>query len=142
MNKLVDLKKNGNANIGYLSFFEAERDVPFDIKRIYYTYEVPLGTKRGSHAHKKLKQLLWCPYGKIEVILDNGKEKELFVLDSPEKGLLVGNGIWRDMIWKKKGSVLCVAASEYYNPDDYIRNYDEFMKYIEEGYWDYENKLQ
>lgn len=141
MNKLIDINKKGNSNIGYLSYLESNKDIPFEIKRIYYTYEVPVGTKRGMHAHKSLQQLLWCPYGRIEVILDNGKEKRIFILDSPEKGLLVREGIWRDMIWEKEGSVLCVAVSEYYNEDDYIRDYDEFMKCVEEGLWKDENKF-
>ncbi len=141
MNKLIYIKKNGDLNTGYLSFFESNKDIPFEIKRIYYIYEVPVGTKRGMHAHKNLKQLLWCSYGRIEVMLDNGKEKIFFILDSPEKGLLVGGGIWHDMIWKKEGSVLCVAVSEYYNEDDYIRDYNEFMRCVEEGCWKDENKF-
>jgi len=124
----------GNSTTGYLSFFEFQKDIPFEIKRIYYTYDVPVGTKRGMHAHKKLQQILWCPYGSIEIILDDGVQKESFTLDSPEKALLVGPGIWRDMYWKKVDSVLCVAASDYYSEGDYIRDYDEFLKYVKEGY--------
>lgn len=129
----INTKKDESGN---LSFFEATCDIPFAIKRIYYTYDVPVGTKRGMHAHKNLQQFLWCPYGSIEVILDNGKEKISYILDSPEKGLLVTSGYWRDMYWRQEGSVLCVAASDYYNEDDYIRDYDEFMRYMSEGYWD------
>lgn len=138
---LVKFKIRGDSNFGYLSFFESGNDIPFEIKRIYYTYKVPINTKRGMHAHKKLQQVLWCPYGKIEVILDDGEIRETYLLDSPEKGLLVGDGIWREMIWKKEGSVLCVAASDYYNEDDYIRDYDEFLEYVKKGYWKNENKL-
>ncbi|MBV1756284.1 MAG: FdtA/QdtA family cupin domain-containing protein [Dethiosulfatibacter sp.] len=141
MNKIISSKKNGNHSIGYLSFFESNKDIPFEIKRIYYTYSVPVGIKRGMHAHKTLKQLLWCPYGEIEVILDDGKEKVSYILDSPEKGLLILKGYWRDMYWKKEGSVLCVAASDYYDENDYIRDYDEFIQYTKEGYWNDENKL-
>lgn len=138
-NKLFETKKIGNESSGYLSFFESNKDIPFNFKRIYYIYDVPGETKRGMHAHKKLQQVLWCPYGEIEVILDNGEEKTRYLLDSPEKTLLVLKGYWRDMNWKKEGSVLCVAASDYYNEDDYIRDYDEFLKYVEEGYWNDEN---
>ncbi len=74
MNKRISFKKIGNESIGFLSFFEANKDIPFDIKRIYYTYNVPIGTKRGMHAHKELNQFLWCPYGIIKVVLDNGCE--------------------------------------------------------------------
>ncbi|MGV8148982.1 MAG: sugar 3,4-ketoisomerase [Alkaliphilus sp.] len=132
---------HGDKVTGFLSFFESGKNISFGIKRIYYIYEVPLETKRGMHVHKKMHQLLWCPYGKIEVILDNGKEKKSFMLDSPEKALLVGSGIWRDMYWKKEGSVLCVAASDYYDEDDYIRDYNEFLEYVKGGYWNDENKL-
>lgn len=138
-NLLLSIKTNGFPATGYLSYFESEKDIPFPIRRIYYTYDVPVGTKRGMHAHKKLQQILWCPYGEIEVILDNGKERTNYLLDSPEKALLVLKGYWHDMYWKKEGSVLCVAASDYYNEDDYIRDYDEFLKYVEEGYWDDED---
>lgn len=139
MNNLLKIKTKGSETTGFLSYFEEEKDIPFPIKRIYYIYDVPIGTKRGMHAHKELQQILWCPYGDIEVILDNGKEKTSYFLDSPEKALLVLKGYWHDMYWKKEGSVLCVAASDYYNEDDYIRDYDEFLKYVEEGYWDDEN---
>lgn len=140
-NKFYVVKMNGNERLGFLSSLEANMNVPFDIKRIYYIYNVPIKTKRGMHAHKTLQQILWCPYGEIEVILDNGKEKVNYLLDSPDKTLLVLKGNWHDMYWKKEGSVLCVAASEYYDEEDYIRDYDQFIKYVEEGYWDDENQL-
>jgi len=141
MNKLVNLKKIGSIEQGALSFFESDKDVPFEIKRVYYIYGVPVDTQRGRHAHKTLQQALWCPYGKIEVILDNGDIKKSYLLDSPEKVLLVGKGIWRDMYWKAEGSVLCVAASDYYSEQDYIRDYDDFLEYVKGGFWGNENKL-
>lgn len=121
--------------LGSLSFFEAKRDIPFDIKRIYYIYQVPNGAQRGGHAHKALSQILFCPYGQIRIILDDGISKEEVVLDNPSKGLLISKGIWRNMIWEMDGSVLCVAASAYYDEDDYIRKYDDFLKLVKEGYW-------
>lgn len=141
LSRIITLKKNGDTEKGFLSFFEAGKDIAFDIKRIYYTYDVPVNAKRGMHAHKALQQVLWCPYGCIEVVLDDGSEIESYLLDSPEKALIIGKGIWRVMYWRKEGSVLCVAASDYYNEKDYIRDYDEFIKYVREGYWKYENKL-
>ena len=141
INNLLLTKTTGDEKIGFLSFFESNKDIPFEIKRIYYTYNVPVNTKRGMHAHKELNQVLWCPYGEIEVILDNGREKKNYLLNSPDKALLVGKGIWREMLWKKENSVLCVAASEYYDENDYIRDYNEFLKYVKEGYWNNENKL-
>lgn len=141
MNNLIKIKKISSPESGSLSFFEASKDIPYEIKRIYYTYDVPMDAKRGMHAHKNLNQVLWCPYGIIEMVLDNGESKKTYTLDSPDKLLLVGSGIWRDMYWKKEGSVLCVAASDYYNEDDYIRDYDEFLRYVGEGFWNNENKL-
>lgn len=141
-NYVLDIRTMGDSEKGYLSFYEIENDVPFPIKRIYYTYDVPINVKRGLHAHKKLQQIMWCPYGEIEVILDDGEERVHYLLDCPEKGLVVLNGYWREMIWRKEGSVLCVAASDFYDESDYIRNYDEFLKLVGEGYWKNENKLQ
>jgi dTDP-4-dehydrorhamnose 3,5-epimerase-like enzyme len=133
---LINLKQIGDPEIGYLSFFESSKDIPFDVKRVYYTYDVPVNIKRGMHAHKNLQQLLWCPYGEIEIILDNGKCKETYTLNSPYMGLLVTNGVWRDIYCRKKGSVLCVAASDYYTEEDYIRDYNEFLDYVKKGYWE------
>ena len=140
-NSMIKISVVGNPSIGYLSFFEMKKEIPFEIKRIYYTYSVPIGERRGMHAHKTLKQFLWCPHGEIEVILDDGKIKTKYMLDSPEKGLLILKGYWRDIYFKKEGSVLCVAASDYYKEDDYIRDYDEFIKHFEKGYWGHEDKL-
>ena len=116
--------------MGTLSVFEAEHDVPFAIKRIYYIHNVPVGVQRGGHAHKKLRQVLWCPYGKILIKLDDGFEKAEVLLDSPDKGLIVEHYMWREMIWEKKDSVLCVAADSYYDESDYIRDYDEFLEAV------------
>lgn len=141
ISKLIDIRTNGEGDIGHLSFFEAMRDIPFEIKRVYYTYNVAVGVKRGMHAHKRLNQLLWCPYGTIEVILDDGTKRESYILNSPDKGLIIGNGIWREMYWKNEASVLCVVASDYYDESDYIRNYDEFLEYINEGKYADEDKF-
>lgn len=141
MNGIINFKTVGTAVGGFLSFFESKKDIPFEIKRIYYIYNVPVGTKRGGHTHRELNQLLWCPYGKINIVLDNGEEKKEFLLDSPEKGLLVGKGIWRDIYWLEENSVLCVAASDYLDESDYIRDYNKFLKLVKEGYWKDENKL-
>ncbi len=113
---------------GSLSFFE-EEDVNFKMKRFYYIYGAPALTQRGGHAHKKLRQMIFCPYGSIQIELDNGREKRVEVLDNPEEGLLLEPGIWRDMFWMIDNSVLCVVASEEYDESDYIRSYDEFIKW-------------
>ena len=119
--------------MGSLSFFEATKDVPFEIRRIYYIYNAPEGTQRGGHAHRNLHQILFCPFGKIEIILDDAKARESIMLDSPDKGLVIGPGLWREMVWHTENAVLCVAASEYYDAADYIRSYDDFLTYKKEN---------
>ena len=95
----------------------------------------PKDTRRGFHAHKELQQLAWCPYGDITIILDDGKNKESIRLNNPSCGLIIKKGIWHEMVWNKADSILCVAASALYDENDYIRNFDEFLHYIKEGYW-------
>ena len=119
--------------MGALSFFEGEHDLPFAIKRIYYIHDVPAGIQRGGHAHKKLHQVLFCPCGSILITLDDGKNRREILLDKPEKALIIGPGLWREMLWQKADSVLCVAASEYYDEKDYIRDYECFLSYRTEG---------
>ena len=128
--KMIRIKSIETQGMGTLSFFEAEKDVSFPIRRIYYIHDVPEGIQRGGHAHKKLSQVLFCPYGSITILLDDGTEKASVLLDKPDKGLIVEHNMWRDMIWNQANSVLCVAASEYYDPSDYIRSHDEFLRYI------------
>ena len=115
---------------GALSFFEGERDIPFEIRRIYYIYGVKSGGHRGDHAHKTLQQLIFCPYGRIEMTFDDGKTREKVMLDHPAKGIIVEPGLWREMDWVDDDSVLCVAASDFYSEDDYIRDYNTFLDYI------------
>ena len=126
---LIELPVRTTDGLGSLSFLEAEYDTPFPINRIYYIYDVPAGTQRGGHAHKRLRQLLFCPNGEIEIMLTDGKEHASVMLDRPNKALLIGPGVWRDMLWHTGGAVLCVAASEHYDEKDYIRDYDAFMQY-------------
>jgi dTDP-4-dehydrorhamnose 3,5-epimerase-like enzyme len=123
-----------SSDLGTLSFFESQVDFPFEIKRIYYIYEVEKDTIRGKHAHKNLKQIMWCPFGKIEIEIDTAKEKNTYVLDSPEKVIILSKGYWRTMKWIDQNSVLCVAASDFYKEEDYIRNYEEYLKFMKRGY--------
>lgn len=128
--KVVSIKTVPTIGAGELSFFESMHDVPFDIKRIYYISKVPEGIRRGFHAHKELKQLLFCPFGKIQLILDDGTVREEITLSDPSIGIIIDKPCWREMLWLEKNSVLCVAASEYYEVEDYIRDYDEFKKFV------------
>ena len=130
--KVIELKSaaHPDSKYGCLAFFEGEKDIPFAIKRIFFIYKVESGKHRGFHAHKSDYQLLFCPYGKINVIVDDGSEKTVVALDKPTKGLVLAPEIWREMIWEETDSVLCVADSENYDPNEYIRDYDEFLEYI------------
>lgn len=126
---------------GELNIMEFEKKFFFEVKRIYCINNVKKNKVRGFHAHKKLNQVLWCPQGKIEVILDNGYVKKTYILDTPSKALLVLEGYWHTMKWKNNNSVLCCAASDIFNENDYIRDYNEFIEYIERDYWNGKNKL-
>ena len=87
---------------------------------------------RGGHAHKQLTQLLWCPYGSITILLDDGTDKAEAKLDAPSKGAIGEHAMWREMRWEQEGSVLCVAASEFYDESDYIRDYAAFQAYVKQ----------
>lgn len=128
--KVVHIKTIPTVDAGELSFFEATHDIPFDIKRMYYISKVPEGVRRGFHAHKELKQLLFCPYGRIQLILENKNGREEIELSDPSIGVIIDQPTWREMLWLKKNSVLCVAASDFYKVEDYIRDYGEFLKFI------------
>lgn len=125
---IKEIKSSG----GSLSFFEFKKELNFEIKRIYYIYKFSEQNRRGFHAHKNLKQVMFCPHGKIEVEFDNGKEKEKYLLDSPIKILVVEKGYWREFVSLEEGSILCVGASDIYDESDYIRNYDDYLKWEEE----------
>ena len=129
--KIVHIKTIPTLGAGELSFFESDHDVPFMIKRIYYVSKVPEGTRRGFHAHKHLKQLLFCPYGRIQLVLENKQGREEIELSDPSIGVIIDKPTWREMLWLQKNSVLCVAASDYYDVEDYIRDHDEFRRMID-----------
>lgn len=128
--KVVHIKTIPTVDAGELSFFETTHDIPFDIKRMYYISKVPEGVRRGFHAHKELKQLLFCPYGRIQLILENKNGREEIELSDPSIGVIIDQPTWREMLWLQKDSVLCVAASDFYWVEDYIRDYEEFKRFI------------
>ena len=117
--------ENGNPTIGHGT-------LPFDVKRVYYLYDVPGGENRGSHAHKDLSQLIIAASGSFRVTLDDGKCKRSFFLNRPYQGLYVKPGMWRDLEDFSSGAVCMVLASEVYQAEDYIREYDEFIKFRNE----------
>lgn len=127
--KIKEIKSPG----GSLSFFEKGKEFDFDIKRIYYIYKFSEQNRRGFHAHKELKQVMFCPYGKIQVEFTNGKIKETYLLDDPTKILVIEKGYWREFVSLEEGSILCVGASDVYDEKDYIRDYNEYLKWEEEN---------
>ncbi len=128
--RVVHIKTIPTVNSGELSFFETSKDISFDIKRVYYISKVPEGIRRGFHAHKQLKQMLFCPFGRIQLVLENKNGREEIELCDPSIGVLIEECTWREMLWLQKDSVLCVVASDFYDPHDYIRDYHEFKKCI------------
>lgn len=106
------------------------KSVPFNIKRVYYIYQTEQGVSRGYHAHKQLKQVAICVAGECRVVLDDGITREDVWLDSPTKGLVIEDMVWREMHDFSEDCVLLVLASEHYDEADYIRDYDDFQKQV------------
>lgn len=117
---------------GQLVALEEGKEIPFQVKRVYYMYDTVEGVRRGYHAHKCLEQILICVHGSCKILLDNGKETAVVNLDTPFEGLYISNDMWREMYDFSPDAVLMVLASELYDEADYIRNYDEFLKFVEE----------
>lgn len=124
--KIVDLPKISDPR-GNLSFIEAGKHVPFDIRRVYYLYDVPGGAERGGHAHKELHQLIIAMSGSFDVVLDDGVAKRRFHLNRSYYGLYVCPMIWRELDNFSSGSVCLVLASEHYDENDYYRDFGEFL---------------
>lgn len=118
---------------GQLVALEEFKDIPFEIKRVYYVYDTLAGVIRGHHAHKSLQQILICIHGSCKIRLDNGYEKKIIPLEKPYEGLYVSNLMWREMYDFSEDAVLLVLASELYDEADYIRDYDEFLKFVEKA---------
>ena len=118
---------------GQLVALEEFKDIPFEIKRVYYMYDTGEGIHRGFHAHKTLKQILICIHGSCKVLLDNGEEKKIVSLEKPYEGLYIAHNMWREMYDFSPDAVLIVLASEYYDESDYIRDYDEFLNSVKEA---------
>lgn len=115
---------------GNLSFIESERHIPFDIKRVFYLYDVPGGETRAGHANINLQQVLIAMSGSFDVILDDGSERKKFSLNRSYKGLYIPGMIWREIENFSSGAVCMVLCSDFYDPDDYYRDYNEFLTKI------------
>lgn len=114
---------------GNISPIENQKHLPFDVKRIFYLYDIPGGESRGAHAHKACYQFLMAASGSFEVLLDDGVAKRQVFLNRPYQGLLIPPGIWASELNFSSGSVCLVLASHGYDPEDYIRNYDAYLAY-------------
>jgi len=126
--KIISIPKISDPR-GNISVIEKDT-VPFEIKRVYYLYDVPSDAERGGHAHKNLLQFLIPLSGSFDIILKDGKEELTITLNKPNVGLLITNGIWREMKNFSSGSVCLVIASEVYNEEDYIRDFNEFLDFV------------
>lgn len=124
--KLVNFKSLGDERGGLISL-EGNRNIPFDIKRVYYIYDTEAGVSRGFHAHRDLKQIAVCVKGSCKFIIDDGDVRQEVLLDSPLKGLLIESMQWREMHEFSNDCVLMVLASELYDEADYIRDYETFL---------------
>lgn len=125
---ILELPKIQN-RAGNITPVHSNFNIPFDIKRVYYLYDVPGGESRGGHAHKELKQLIVAASGSFDVMLDDGKNKRIVNLNRPYYGLLMESGLWREIINFSSGAICLVLASEVYFEEDYLRNYSDFIKY-------------
>ncbi len=129
MNKIIDLPKIIDPR-GNLTVAEQLKNVPFEIKRVYWVYDVPGGECRGGHSHKECKEFIIAVSGSFTVTLDDGKNKHTYLLNHPYQGLFVDTDTWRTLDDFSSGAVCLVLASELYEEEDYIREYEDFLEYI------------
>jgi dTDP-4-dehydrorhamnose 3,5-epimerase-like enzyme len=125
---IIEINKH-HSDKGNLTVVENSKTIPFDVKRVYYLYDIPGGESRGAHAHRELKQLVIAASGSFDVVLDDGNVKRTIALNRPYQGLLIVPGIWRELINFSSGAVCLVLASLVYDEKDYIRDYRDFLEY-------------
>ena len=118
---------------GDLTFLEGRRHVPFDIRRVYFLYNVPVESERGGHAHRELEQVIFALSGSFRITTDDGKQKREHWLRNPRQGLHINRMVWREMDSFSQGAVCMVVASEYYDENDYYRDYDAFIRAVSEN---------
>jgi len=129
---VIDLDRNKN-RAGNISIIENYSNFPFEVKRIFYIYDIPGGEDRGAHAHRECHQFLVAVSGSFEIEMDDGKNKRTVMLNRPYYGLYVVPGIWRELINFSSGAICLVLASEKYDAEDYIRDYEKYLKYVNEN---------
>ena len=127
LGEIIDLQALGDSR-GGLVVAEAQRHIPFEIKRVYWIHGTQAGVERGFHAHKALQQVAVTVSGSCDMVLDDGSQQLTVHLDSPAKGVRIGSGVWRVMKNFTTNCVLLVFADDYYDEEDYIRDYDEFIR--------------
>lgn len=128
--EMIDFIIHGDER-GSLIAIENNKNIPFEVKRVYYIFDTKENVRRGFHAHKNLKQVLICVKGSCKIHLDNGKgETSEVILDKPDQGLMIQSNLWREMYDFSSDAVLLVLASEYYIESDYIRDYEAFRQYV------------
>jgi dTDP-4-dehydrorhamnose 3,5-epimerase-like enzyme len=125
--KIIQLQKIHN-RAGNITVAGGSESIPFDIKRVYYLYDIPGGAHRGGHAHKQLEQIIIAVSGAFDVLIDDGKQQQILQMNSPDKGLHIIPGIWRELLNFSSGAICLVLASELYDFNDYIYDYPEFLK--------------
>jgi len=127
--KLILLDKIGASDLGFITVVETNKNIPFNLQRVYWTYFTPQDVIRGGHAHKELEQVIFAVSGVIIFNTENlNGEREKFILDNPSKGLYIPKLVWRDIQFSHNAVLLCLA-SELYDENDYIRDYNEFITY-------------
>lgn len=114
---------------GNITIVEGQKNIPFDVRRIYYLYDIPGGEDRGGHAHKELHQLIVAASGSFNVLLDDGQNKKIVTLNRPDYGVMVVPGIWRELFEFSSGAICLVLASQKYDQDDYLRSYEQFVNF-------------
>ena len=125
---ILPLNKIHNRD-GNITIVEGQKNIPFDVKRIYYLYDIPGGESRGGHAHKELYQLIVGASGSFDVVINDGINKKIVTLNRPDYGLLIVPGIWRELVEFSSGAICLVLASHKYDGKDYIRDFNEFKTY-------------
>lgn len=126
--EIINLPKIHNG-AGNITVIENNLTIPFDVKRVYYLYDVPMGSERGGHGHYKLQQYIVALSGSFTFVLDDGVRTKEFFLNDPSKALHIKPGIWREIKSFSSGSICLVLASDIYSEEDYLRDYDEFLNY-------------
>jgi dTDP-4-dehydrorhamnose 3,5-epimerase-like enzyme len=128
--KIIKLPKIGDRN-GHITFVNNRKELPFDVERVFYLYDIPGGESRGAHAHRECHQFLIAACGAFEVLIDDGKQKKKVLLNQSDMGIHIVPGIWASEINFSSGAICLVLASNKYDESDYIREYNDYLNYIE-----------